>query len=251
MTPQAVALLVRADPSLKHVAAALQGLEEGGEEWRREFQEAGGWGALERLLLARGDAGVPGSGSLVSTALRCMQVALTEDALSPSLDPPDRASLVRAVATCVRADDEGVRGLALEVLAAVAAADASDAHCGGKGGEDVVSALEAGAPGAAEGGRRGRGYAGFAVELVEALRNEPAWSLKVFFFALPCSPVRLFVLLALTHPVSPLLARHTCVASARTPPHALVYSRFRVSVSACMFTSRAHAAYQSKCVGLV
>lgn len=174
MTPQAVALLIRADPSLKHVAAALHGLEEGGEEWRREFQEAGGWGALERLLLAQGGAGGADSSAMVRSALECMQVALTQNAISPSLLPPDRASLVRAVATCVRAHDDGVRGLALEVLAAVAA----DGQHGSDGGGDVVSALEVGAPGAGEGGRRGRGYAGFAVELVEALRNESAWSLK-------------------------------------------------------------------------
>jgi len=174
MTPQAVALLIRADPSLKHVAAALQGLEEGGEGWRREFQEAGGWGALERLLLTQGSAGGADSSAMVRSGLECMQVALTQDALSPSLLPPDRASLARAVATCVRAHDEGVRGLALEVLAAVAA----DGQHGSDGDGGVVSALEVGAPGAGEGGRRGRGYAGFAVELVEALRNESAWSLK-------------------------------------------------------------------------
>jgi hypothetical protein len=54
MAPGAVARFIRADSSIKHVAAALTGLEEGGEEWRREFQEAGGWGPLERLLVVGG-----------------------------------------------------------------------------------------------------------------------------------------------------------------------------------------------------
>lgn len=83
------------------------------------------------------------------------------------------------VAKCVRANHTGVRGLALQVLSRFTNSYAAREADGGDGVGAVVAALEAGAPGAAKGGRRGRGYAGFAVELVEALRNESEWALKI------------------------------------------------------------------------
>ena len=129
MTPQAVALLVRADASFKYVAAARQGLEEGGEEWREEFGEAGGWGALERLLLAEGDGGIGmSSAAVVEETLRCMQVALSyDDAMSgySGVGVVPRDHLVAAVAKCTRSEDECVRGFALEILAGCASGSIS------------------------------------------------------------------------------------------------------------------------------
>lgn len=137
---------------------------------------------MERLLVVEGDGGV-GSREVVVETLRCVQLALADDAVAAG--SPERSQLVASVAKCIRHEDGSVRSLALEILSHVASAegggdaDSGSASLGVAAGASVVEVLEAGAPGAAEGGRRGRGYAGFAVELVEALRIEREWHLKV------------------------------------------------------------------------